>query len=129
MTVLVWVLLAAASISLGLRTTSLLVGDTVHPMDRLALSAIAGTLITAVTLEVCASYRIFDFGLGLLFSLSLVGPYDLTKWWFRSRGRRWPWPSGAPGSAWVIALRWLFVAAVAAALVAALAGAAALPGS
>ncbi len=110
MTLLVVALLAATSISLGLRTTSLLVGDRVHPMDRLALAAITGALITAVILQVCTSYRIFEFGLGLLLSLSPVGPFDLAKWWFRSRGRRSPWLVGAPAPGWVIALRWLFVA-------------------
>lgn len=118
MTLLVVALLAATSISLGLRATSLLIGDRVHPMDRLALAMLIGPLITAVTLQVCASYRIFEFGLGLVLSLSPVGPFDLTKWWFRSRGRRSPWLVGAPAPWWMVALRWLFLASVVATIVA-----------
>jgi hypothetical protein len=118
MTVLVAALLAAASISLGLRATSLFVDDRVHPMDRLALATIAGALITAVILQVFASYRLSEFAVGMLLSLSPVGPFDLIKWWFRSRGRRSPWLIGASVPWWVVALRWAFLAFVAAAIVA-----------
>lgn len=111
MTLFVVALLAATSISLGLRATSLLIGDRVHPMDRLALAVLTGALITAVILQISSNYRVFELGLGLLISLSPVGPFDLTKWWFRSRGRRSAWLVGATAPSWVIALRWLFVAA------------------
>jgi hypothetical protein len=81
------VLLALASISLGLRTTSLYVSERVHPVGRLALAVFTGSLMTALILQVCLNYRLLELGLGLLFSLSPVGVYDLLKWWFR-RGRR-----------------------------------------
>ncbi|MDO8678967.1 MAG: hypothetical protein Q7R30_10450 [Acidobacteriota bacterium] len=76
-------LLALASISLGLRTTSLYAGDRMHPVARLALAVFTGGLMTALILQVCSHYRIFEFGLGLLLSLSPAGVYDLAKWWFR----------------------------------------------
>jgi hypothetical protein len=85
MTVLVVVLLASTAIALGLRTSSLFLDERVHPMVRLGVAIVAGTLISAVVLEVCASYKVIDLGLGLLLSLSPVGPYDLAKWWFRWR--------------------------------------------
>ena len=84
-------LVALAAISLGLRTTSVLLGPGVHPVGRLLLSIAAGTLITLVILELTESYGVFELGLGLLLSLSPVGVFDLLKWWFRSdrhRGRR-----------------------------------------
>lgn len=112
MTVLLEVLLAAASLSLGFRATAFFVEKSVHPMDRLAVAAIAGGLITAVILQVSASYRVFELGLGLVLSLSPVGPFDLTKWWFRSRGRRSGWLVGANRSAVVLTLRYLAIAAV-----------------
>jgi hypothetical protein len=80
-------LLALASISLGLRTTSLYVSDRVHPVARLAMAVVNGGLMTALILQVCESYRVFELGFGLLLSLSPVGIYDLLKWWFR-RDRR-----------------------------------------
>ena len=85
MTAVVIGLVALAAISLGLRTTSVLLSPRVHPMVRLAVSIAAGALIVAVILEVCQGYRIFDFGMGLLISLSPVGLFDLAKWWFRWR--------------------------------------------
>ena len=81
-------LLALASITLGLRTTSLYAGDRMHPVARLALAVFTGGLMTALTLQVCSNYRVFEFGLGLLLSLSPVGVYDLAKWWFRRRRGR-----------------------------------------
>jgi hypothetical protein len=87
MTVVVLGLVALAALSLGLRTTSVLVSPAVHPLVRLALSIAAGALITAVILEVCQGYRVFDFGMGLLISLSPVGFFDLAKWWFRWRNQ------------------------------------------
>jgi hypothetical protein len=109
MTVLLVVLVALAGLSLGLRTTSVLTPPAMHPLDRLALSIMAGALWTSVVFEVSDSYRIFDFGLGLMLSLSPVGLFDITKWWFRSRGRRSRWLSGAASAGWVVTLRWLFL--------------------
>jgi hypothetical protein len=108
-------LVMLAGLSLGLRTTSLVMDGEAHPLDRLAVAIIAGALWTAVVLEVSSSYRIFDFGLGLMLSLSPAGLFDVTKWWFRSRGRRAQWLRGSVSPAWLLALRWLFVIAVVAA--------------
>lgn len=87
MTVVIIVLLVLAAISLGLRTTSVFVAPGSHALLRLALSLAAGGLITLVVLQVCESYRIFEFGLGLLLSLSPVGVFDLAKWWYRWRNQ------------------------------------------
>jgi hypothetical protein len=76
------VLLALAAVSLGLRTTSLLI-PRVHPLARLAASGIIGTILVAATLQICNRYHVRDLGLGLLVSLAPVGVYDLAKWWFR----------------------------------------------
>ena len=84
-------LLALASISLGLRTTSLWVSDRLHPVARLALAVVTGGLMTAVILQACESYRVFEMGIGLLLSLSPVGVYDLLKWWFRRHRRPHSW--------------------------------------
>lgn len=111
MTILLGVLVALAGLSLGLRTTSVLAPPAMHPLDRLALSTVAGALWTAVVFEVSDSYRIFDFGLGLMLSLSPVGLFDLAKWWFRSRGRRAHWLRGAAAQPSVVAMRWLFLLA------------------
>ena len=83
-------LVALAAISLGLRTTSVLLGPGVHPVGRLLLAMAAGTLITLVTLELTESLGVFELGLGLLLSLSPVGVFDLLKWWFTWRKRRQP---------------------------------------
>jgi len=115
MTFLLVSLVMLAGLSLGLRTTSVLVDVEAHPLDRLALAIIAGALWTAVVLEVSNSYRIFDFGLGLMLSLSPAGVFDVTKWWFRSRGRRDRWLRGNAAPSWLLALRWLFVIALIAA--------------
>jgi hypothetical protein len=80
-------LVALAAISLGLRTTSVLLEDGVHPVGRLLLSIAAGTLITMVILELTESYGVFELGLGLLLSLSPVGVFDLLRWWFRWQNR------------------------------------------
>ena len=108
-------LVILVGMSLGLRTTSVLVDAEAHPLDRLALAIIAGALWTAVVLEVSNSYRIFDFGLGLMLSLSPAGLFDVTKWWFRSQGRRDRWLRGNAAPSWLLALRWLFVIALIAA--------------
>ena len=90
MSVVIIGLVALAAISLGLRTTSVLLGPWVHPVGRLLLAMAAGTLITLVLLELTESYGVFELGLGLLLSLSPVGVFDLLKWWFRWRTRRQP---------------------------------------
>ena len=114
MTAVLVLLVSLAGLSLGLRTTSLLMDPMAHPLDRLALSIVAGALWTAVVLEVSDSYRIFDFGLGLMLSLSPAGLFDITKWWFRSRGRRSGWLRAGLAPVWLVTLRWLFLAALAA---------------
>ena len=76
------VLLALAAASLGLRTTSVLL-PRVHPTVRLAAALAIGAVFVAVILQVSDRYRVYDLGLGLLLSLSPVGVFDLTKWWFR----------------------------------------------
>jgi hypothetical protein len=76
-------LVALAAISLGLRTTSVLLEAGVHPVGRLLLSIAAGTLIILVILQLAEGYGVFELGLGLLLSLSPVGVFDLIKWWFR----------------------------------------------
>ena len=80
----VGVLLALAALSLGLRTTSLLIPN-VHPLIRLLVSTIIGTAIMMVTLQISDRYHVHDLGLGLLVSLSPVGVFDLVKWWYRYR--------------------------------------------
>lgn len=116
MTVLLVLLVTLAGLSLGLRTTSVLMNPAAHPLDRLAMSIAAGALWTAVVLEVSDNYRVFDFGLGLMLSLSPVGLFDLAKWWFRSHGRRGQWLTGA--AAPVTAMRWIFLAILLASLIA-----------
>ena len=82
--VVLGVLLALAAVSLGLRTTSLLI-PRVHPLLRLAVSSAVGTILVLATLQICDRYRVHDLGLGLLLSLSPVGLFDLAKWWFRRK--------------------------------------------
>ena len=81
-------LVALAAISLGLRTTAMLLGPAFHPLGRLVVSIAAGTLITLVILALAESYRVPELALGLLLSLSPVGVFDLLKWWFRWRRSR-----------------------------------------
>jgi hypothetical protein len=90
MTVAIIALLVLAAVSLGLRTTSLLLGPSTNPLARLAVSLAAGGLMTLVILEACDSYRVFELGLGLLLSLSPVGLFDFAKWWYRWRNPRLP---------------------------------------
>ena len=87
MTVVIIGLLVLAAISLGLRTTSVLLSPGVHPGTRFVISLAAGGLMTLVVLQVCEGYRVFEFGLGLLLSLSPVGLFDLAKWWFKWRNQ------------------------------------------
>ena len=78
------VLVSLAAISLGLRATNVLIARA-HPLARLIVAAVIGTVITMATLRISDSYQVHDLGLGLLVSLSPVGLYDLAKWWFRWR--------------------------------------------
>ena len=78
----VGVLLALAALSLGLRTTSILI-PRVHPLVRLLVSVIIGTAFMMGTLEISDRYQVHDLGLGLLVSLSPVGVFDVLKWWYR----------------------------------------------
>ena len=78
--VFVGALLALAAVSLGLRTTSILI-PRVHPLVRLLVSVIIGTALMMVTLQISDHYYVHDLGLGLLVSLSPVGIYDVAKWW------------------------------------------------
>jgi hypothetical protein len=80
--VLVGVLLALAAISLGLRTTNLVI-PRVHPLGRLLIAAIIGSALATATLRACDRFDVHDLGLGLLVSLAPVGAYDVAKWWFR----------------------------------------------
>jgi hypothetical protein len=82
----VGVLLALAAVSLGLRATSLLM-PRAHPVARLTVSSVIGTILVLATLQICDRYRVYDLGLGLLLSLSPVGAYDLARWWFRRKPR------------------------------------------
>lgn len=93
MTAFMLALLVLAALSLGLRTTSVLVGPYVHPLIRLLLSLLIGGIMTLALLELCRSYHVFELGLGLMVSLSPVGVFDTAKWWFtwaaeRTQGRR-----------------------------------------
>lgn len=81
-TVFVGLLVALAAMSLGLRTTNVLI-PSVHPLGRLIVASILGTAMITATLRVSDSYQVHDLGLGLLVSLAPVGVYDLVKWWFR----------------------------------------------
>ncbi len=82
---LVGALLALAAVSLGLRTTSVLI-PRVHPLVRLLVSIIIGIVFVLVTLQISDRYQVHDLGLGLLVSMAPVGIYDLAKWWYRSHG-------------------------------------------
>lgn len=85
MNALILALLVLAALSLGLRTTSVLVSPLVNPFIRLALALLIGGIMTMAILELCRSYQVFELGLGLLLSLSPVGLFDLARWWFRRR--------------------------------------------
>jgi hypothetical protein len=81
------VLLALAALSLGLRTTGLLM-PRVNPLLRLAVSSVIGTILVLATLQICDRYQVHDLGLGLLLSISPVGVFDLAKWWFTRKRRQ-----------------------------------------
>ena len=83
----VGVLLALAAVSLGLRTTSVLI-PRVHPLVRLAASLMIGAAFVVVALRISDRYFVHDLGLGLLISLSPVGLYDFTKWRIHAQRRR-----------------------------------------
>ena len=104
MTLLVVALLAAAAVTLGLRTTTVLDGREVHPVDRLALGLVAGVSLVWVSLALSTRYRAFEAGLGLLVSLAPAGLYDLLRWYYRARR---PMASWATGPAWILTVRLL----------------------
>ena len=80
-------LLAMAAVSLGLRTTSVLI-PRVHPLLRLAASLVIGAALVVFALRISDRYLVYDLGLGLLISLAPVGVYDFTKWRIHARQRR-----------------------------------------
>jgi hypothetical protein len=80
-------LLAMAAVSLGLRTTSVLI-PRVHPMLRLIVSLVIGSALVVGALRFSDRYLVYDLGLGLLISLAPVGLYDVTKWWIHARRAR-----------------------------------------
>lgn len=86
MSAVILALLTLAALSLGLRTTSVLVSPRAHPLIRLGVSLVIGLTLTLAILELCRSYQVFELGLGLLVSLSPVGVFDVAKWWFRRDG-------------------------------------------
>ena len=81
MNLVILALLLLSAVSLGLRTTSFL-RERLHPIARLAVGMVVGALLSLAFLRFFDSYRVFEFGLGLLLSLSPVGLFDLAKWWF-----------------------------------------------
>lgn len=83
MTALMFALLVLAALCLGLRSTSALISERVHPVIRLILALLVGGVMTMALLELCRSYNVFELGLGLLASLSPVGLFDVAKWWYR----------------------------------------------
>ena len=85
MTAFVLGLLALAALSLGLRTTGVLLSPRVHPLMRFVAAGLIGGVMTAAILELCNAYGVAQLGWGLLLSLSPVGLFDLAKWWFRWR--------------------------------------------
>ena len=80
--IVVGVLLALAAVSLGLRTTALLIPRSA-PLLRLIAASVIGTILVLATLQLSDRYGVHDLGLGLLLSLSPVGVFDLLKWWYR----------------------------------------------
>jgi hypothetical protein len=115
MIVAVAALLLAASVSIGLRTTSGWL-DHWHPMDRLVLAIVLGSILLAASLMLSARYGVIQAGYGLAFSLAPVGVYDGMKWWYRSRGLRTAWLIGGHAPPGLLALRWIAVIGVCAAL-------------
>jgi hypothetical protein len=83
----VWLLVALAAVSLGLRITSVLIPG-VNSLVRLIVALVIGGALAVATLRTSDSYHVYDLGLGLLVSLSPVGAYDLAKWWFHRRPSR-----------------------------------------
>ncbi|HEX6163050.1 MAG TPA: hypothetical protein VFZ31_06785 [Vicinamibacterales bacterium] len=84
MTFVAGILLGLSAMSLGLRTTSLLIARA-GALVRLVASAIVGTIFVMTTLQICDRYGVHDLGLGLLLSLAPVGIFDLLKWWYRRK--------------------------------------------
>jgi hypothetical protein len=85
MSLVVIALVVLAAMSLGLRTTGGLLSGRIHPVAHIVVAIVVGGLLSLAFLQLCDAYRIFEFGLGLLISLSPVGVFDLVRWWFRWR--------------------------------------------
>lgn len=81
MSIVILALLILAAVSMGLRMTVPLAAR-LHPAARLAAAVTVGGIMSTAFLMYCDSQRVFEFGLGLLLSVSPVGVFDLVKWWF-----------------------------------------------
>ena len=94
MSALFTALLCLAAVSLGLRTTSVMLSWRLHPLVRLVVSIVIGAIFVFVMLDVSRNLRVFELALGLLASLAPVGVFDVAKWWYRwrlrARGQRNP---------------------------------------
>lgn len=88
MTTLFTALLCLAAVSLGLRTTSVMLSQRLHPLVRLLVSIVIGAIFVLVMLDVSRNLRVFELGLGVLASLAPVGVFDVAKWWYRWRLRQ-----------------------------------------
>ncbi len=83
MSVVIIALLVLAAMSLGLRSTASVLTSRIHPVAHIVVAIVVGGLLSLAFLQLCDAYRVFEFGLGLLISLSPVGAFDLVRWWFR----------------------------------------------
>ena len=81
MNIVVIGLLLLTAVSIGLRLTEFLTAR-LHPAGRLIAAVVIGSVLSIGFLQFCDANRVFEFGLGLLISLSPVGLFDLVKWWF-----------------------------------------------
>ena len=89
MSIVIFGLLSLTAASLGLRTVAAFLGPGVHPVVRIIIGLLVGAVISAAFLQFCDNYRVLEFGLGLLISLSPAGVFDVMRWWFR-------WRAGVP---------------------------------
>lgn len=85
MSIVIIVLLSLTAATLGLRTVAAFLSPGVHPLVRMVLGLIVGGVLSVAFLQFCDRYRVLEFGLGLLISLSPAGLFDVTRWWFRWR--------------------------------------------
>jgi hypothetical protein len=119
MAAVLFLLLLAAALSLGLRSTTIIDGDGTHPVDRLLAAATAGGILAWAALTLSWRWKVVEAGVGLLLSLAPVGFYDVARWWYRARHPFEPWIIGSRGPAWVIGVRVAMAAALALAFAAA----------